>query len=312
MMSDYIMHFVTPPIPYFIESGKHNFAPGERHVSRYSIRVFDMIIVTKGKLFVGENEKEWSIGKDEAIILRPDAYHYGTAPCEEETEIIWIHFQTFGAWEELQSLDECYENQITLFEKHKQQAYLNHCEVSSIFIPKTLKLSRKSMNDLAEFASLDKAPRSIRNWRKQSAFQTFMQSINHDSAISINSTAMHLAEKIELFLRHNYTAKITNSVLKAEFNYHPNYLAKCMLKVYGVTPIDYLQQYRIEQAKKLLILTEWSIARIADELGFSTAAYFSSVFTNKQGISPANYRKQEFQYQNTIKENSTDKLGMMH
>lgn len=293
-MSEFILHFVTPPIPYFIDSGKHTFLPGERHVSRYSINVFDIIIVTKGKLFLGENDNEWVIGKDEALILRPDAYHYSTAPCEEETEITWIHFQTFGAWDEMRSINECYENQITLFEKHKQQAYLNHCEVSSIFIPKKLKLSSKSMNDLTEFYSLDTAPRSLRNWKKQTAFQTFMQDINYESVISINSTAIHLAEKIELFIRQNYTSKITNSLLKAEFNYHPNYLAKCMLKVYGVTPIDYVLQYRIEQAKKLLIQTDWSIARIADELGFSNPAYFSSVFTNKQGISPANFRKKEF------------------
>lgn len=294
-MSDLIMHFVTPPIPYFIDSGKHTYLPGERHVCRYSINVFDIIIVTKGKLFIAENDREWIIRKDEAIILRPDANHYGTAPCEEETEITWIHFQTFGAWDEMKSINECYDNQFALFEKHKQQAYLNHCELSSIFIPKKLKLSSKSMNDLTEFYSLDNDPRSLRNWRKQTAFQNFMQNINYDSASSINSTALQLAEKIELYIRQNYTSKITNSVLKTEFNYHPNYLAKCMLKVYGITPIDYLLQYRIEQAKKLLIQTDWSITRIADELGFSTPAYFSSVFTNKQGISPAYFRKKESQ-----------------
>lgn len=293
-MSDLIMHFVTPPIPYFIDSGKHTFLPGERHVSRHSINVFDIIIVTKGKLYIGENDNEWIINKDEAIILRPDAYHYGTQPCEEETEITWIHFQT-GAWDEMESINDCLENQVALFEKHKHKAYLNHCELNSIFIPKISQLSSKSISHLTEFYSLDNDPRSLRNWRKQTAFQTFMQNINHDIGISINSTALHLAEKIELFIRQNYTSKITNSVLKANFNYHPNYLAKCMLKVYGVTPIDYLLQYRIEQAKKLLLQTDWSIARIADELGFSNPAYFSSGFTNKQGISPANFRKKEFQ-----------------
>lgn len=293
-MSDFMLHFVTPPIPYFIDSGKHTYLPGERHISRNSIGVFIMIIVTKGKLYIGENDNEWVIRKDEAIILRPDAYHYGTAPCKEETEIMWIHFQTYGAWDEAKSINECYENEMTLFERHKQQAYLNHCEMNSIFKPKKLKLSSQSINDLTEFYSLDKEPLSFRNWRKQTSFQNFIQNINHDSEISISSTAIHLAKKIESFIRKNYTSKITNSVLKDEFNYHPNYLAKCMLKVYGVTPINYLQQYRMEQAKKLLIQTDWSITRIANEIGFSTPAYFSSVFTNKQGISPANFRKKEF------------------
>ncbi|RKP46306.1 AraC family transcriptional regulator [Cohnella endophytica] len=290
-MSDLIFHFVTPPIPYFIDSGKHTFIPGEKHVSRHSINVFDLIIVTKGKLFIGESNHEWTLDKDEAIILRPDAYHYGTAPCDEETEITWIHFQTFGAWDERNNIDECLENQIALFDKHKQNAYLNHSEVSSIFMPKKIEVSRTSMNDLTEFYALDHDPRPFRYWRKQTAFQTFMQNLNQDSGIANSSAAAQLAEKIELYIRQNYISKITNSVLKKQFNYHPNYLAKCMLKVYGVTPIDYLLQYRIEQAKKLLIQTDWSIGRISDEVGFNDPAYFSSVFTNKQGTSPTNFRK---------------------
>ncbi|TYP78914.1 AraC family transcriptional regulator [Paenibacillus methanolicus] len=289
-MSWPILHFVTPPIPYFIDSGKHTYFKGERHVSRFSINVFDIIIVTKGTLFIGENDKEWGLSEGEAIILRPDGFHYGTAPCPEETDITWIHFQTFGAWDEMNTMNECLDNQIALFEKHKQAAYLNHCEVSSIFIPKVMKLSDKSMDDLTAFYALDHDPRSLRNWKKQTAFQMFMQHLNQEAERSTDSTALRLAEKVELFIRHNYNQKITNALLQRVFNYHPNYLAKCMLKVYGVTPIDYLQQYRIEQAKKLLLQTDWSVARIAEEVGFNNPPYFSSVFTNKQGLSPSSYR----------------------
>ncbi|WP_256761854.1 helix-turn-helix transcriptional regulator [Cohnella sp. WQ 127256] len=290
-MSIPILHFISPPVPYFIDSGKHHFMPGERHISRNFISVFDLIVVTKGTLFIGENSVEWTVRQGEALILRPDGYHYGTTPCQEETEITWIHFHTFGAWEESQEMSKCLENQLALIEKHKQNAYLNHCEVCSIFIPKHFKLSERSMDDLKQFYELDHDPRSLRNWKKQTAFQVFMQHIDRESASSSDAAAIRLAEKVELFIRQNYAKKLTNSMLQSELNYHPNHLAKCMLKIYGMTPIDYLQQYRIEQAKKLLLQTNWSIARIAEEVGFNTSPYFSTFFMNKEGISPSNFRR---------------------
>jgi len=286
-----ILHFVSPPVPYFIDCGTHSYTPGELHVSRNCIGVFDLIVVTKGTLFIGEDSNEWTVRQGEALILRPDAYHYGTTPCQEETEITWIHFHTFGAWEEGNGMSQCLENQSALIEKHKQNAYLNHCEVCSIFIPKHMRLSEKSMDDLAQFYELDQDPRSLRNWKKQTAFQFFMQHLDRELASLSDATAIRLAEKVELYIRQNFHKKITNSMLQQELNYHPNYMAKCMLKVYGVTPIDYLQQYRIEQAKKLLIQTNWPIERIAEEVGFFHTSYFSSCFTNKEGISPSNFRR---------------------
>ncbi|WP_276352677.1 helix-turn-helix transcriptional regulator [Cohnella caldifontis] len=73
-------------------------------------------------------------------------------------------------------------------------------------------------------------------------------------------------------------------------NYHPNYLAKAMLKVYGMTPMTYLQYYRLEQSKRLLLQTAWSIARIADEVGFHHVSHFSTCFYKKEGLSPSGFR----------------------
>lgn len=286
-----ILHFISPPVPYFIDCGRAFFHVGDQHISRNQIGVFDLMVVTKGTLQIGEGMSEWKIQKGEAFILKPDASHYGSAPCDCETEIIWIHFQTFGAWDELGSMSACLENQSVLIDNHKQTAYLNHTEVCSIFIPKFMKLSEKALDILEQFFQLDKEPRSLRNWKRQGVFQQFMQLVDRDLAATSDGTAFHLAEKIELFIRQNYTQRVTNTRLQQELNYHPNYLAKCMLKVYGLTPMDYLLQYRIEQAKKLLIQTKWSMTRIAEEVGFQHGSYFSFCFSTKEGISPLNFRR---------------------
>lgn len=204
---------------------------------------------------IAENEVHWELKEGEFLILRPDAHHYGFAPCPIETEIIWIHFQTFGSWIECQDMNECLENQSELIESHKQKAYLNHCDVCSIFIPKYTEISEKAMEVLEFFFHLEQEPQSMRNWKRQASFQQFLQFLDRDLAEASDATAIHLAEKIELFIRQNYTRDVSNSLLQKELNYHPNYLAKNMLKIYGVTPMAYLLSYRLEQSKRLLIQT---------------------------------------------------------
>jgi Transcriptional regulator containing an amidase domain and an AraC-type DNA-binding HTH domain len=61
---------------------------------------------------------------------------------------------------------------------------------------------------------------------------------------------------------------------------------------YGVTPIHYLLEFRLESAKRLLLTTEWTIERIADEVGFRYAPYFSACFKRQVGMSPLLFRKQ--------------------
>lgn len=290
-MNSPILHFISPPIPYFVDCGHATYTAGDVHINRICIGVFDLIVVLKGILPIGEDDTTWELREGEILILRPDGYHYGSAPCTGDTKIIWIHFQTFGSWKECLSMDECLDNQAELIESHKQKAYLNHADVCSIFIPKTMKITGKAMEVLDLFFEQEHEPQSMRNWKRQASFQLFLQHLDRDLASPSDATAIQLAEKIELFIRHNYTSGITNSMLQKELNYHPNYLAKSMLKVYGMTPMAYLQNYRLEQSKRLLLQTSWSVARIAEEVGFHHVSHYSSCFSKKEGLSPSAFRR---------------------
>jgi YesN/AraC family two-component response regulator len=58
----------------------------------------------------------------------------------------------------------------------------------------------------------------------------------------------------------------------------------------GATFTDYLCAKRIERAKELLADPALPIKRICDLSGFSDAAYFSSAFKKREGLSPSEYR----------------------
>lgn len=57
----------------------------------------------------------------------------------------------------------------------------------------------------------------------------------------------------------------------------------------GIGVSDYIKRLRLNKAKELLMQQELTIAEIAYEVGFSSPAYFSTVFKSEYQISPSEY-----------------------
>jgi AraC-like DNA-binding protein len=70
-----------------------------------------------------------------------------------------------------------------------------------------------------------------------------------------------------------------------------DYLTYCFRREVGMTPISYLNRYRVNQAKQLLGEGEKSVTEIAMSVGFSDSSYFGRVFRRQVGVSPDAYRR---------------------
>ena len=69
------------------------------------------------------------------------------------------------------------------------------------------------------------------------------------------------------------------------------YLAHIFTEDYGLSPINYLINRRIEESKTLLTNTNHSISQIAAFTGFSSQSYFSQSFKKLIGLPPNEYRQ---------------------
>lgn len=56
------------------------------------------------------------------------------------------------------------------------------------------------------------------------------------------------------------------------------YFSRYFKQVTGLTPTHYMQRYRIEKSKELLIDTDLSITEIAFQIGFNSQSYFDRIF----------------------------------
>lgn len=62
-------------------------------------------------------------------------------------------------------------------------------------------------------------------------------------------------------------------------------------KEVGMPPMQYLNHYRIQQARRLLEHSECSVAEIAEMVGIPRANYFTRLFSDVVGVSPTRYRR---------------------
>lgn len=71
----------------------------------------------------------------------------------------------------------------------------------------------------------------------------------------------------------------------------PSQLTRRFQAAYGVTPVRYAAEVRLEKARALLADDELSLEAVAEQCGFQNAFYFSRVFTKFMKMSPSAYRK---------------------
>lgn len=69
-----------------------------------------------------------------------------------------------------------------------------------------------------------------------------------------------------------------------------NHFLRSFKQLFGFTPHQLLKEKRLQEAGKLLQRTELPVTEICLEVGFQSLGSFSSLFTQRFGVSPSGYR----------------------
>jgi len=113
-------------------------------------------------------------------------------------------------------------------------------------------------------------------------------------SVSENAKERTATDRMISYIQENYMNPITNQDVAEHVRYHEYHANRLMLKHTGTTIHKYLTNCRIDSAKVLLTATELSVGEIAEQTGMGTASRFSEAFKRMIGVSPSEYRKQNF------------------
>lgn len=108
--------------------------------------------------------------------------------------------------------------------------------------------------------------------------------------ISQISKSKWIVEKAKDYMAASYQKVMTVEEIAQHVDRNPNYLCHIFNSIEGVSITEYLNQLRIEKAKKLLKTTSLMSYEIAEKVGFVNYRYFTQIFKKYTGLSPTGYR----------------------
>ena len=127
--------------------------------------------------------------------------------------------------------------------------------------------------------------------------ENYLRYVKSLSDLSVDSV-VYLSKPVSMaveFIKENYSSEILLSDLSDYAQVSANYICSLFKKEVGMNISKYVMEYRIRKAKILLLTTNMKSYEIAVETGFANESYFSRSFKKMTGLSPSEFRRQEYE-----------------
>ena len=93
------------------------------------------------------------------------------------------------------------------------------------------------------------------------------------------------------YIKAHYYGKITVEQIASHVGISRKYLFAVFKNTIGISPKDYIIEYRIKRAKELLADKSLSVGHIAYSVGYEDQLTFSKMIKQQTGMSPTEYRQ---------------------
>ena len=116
---------------------------------------------------------------------------------------------------------------------------------------------------------------------------------SYNSTSFVNEHSQHPDEdiiQVQIWLQDNYCKDITIKVLAEKFELSVRSLNRRFKEATGITPLTYLQQLRINEAKDLLKNSNLSTQEVANQVGYLDSSHFNRLFKRVLTVGPKKYR----------------------
>lgn len=95
------------------------------------------------------------------------------------------------------------------------------------------------------------------------------------------------------YINENYKlSNLTVDKIAYSLDITPNYLSNIFKKETGVKITEYMNNLKMNEAKRLLRISNKKVYEIADDVGFNNVTYFCTLFKRKSGVTVKEYRNQ--------------------
>jgi AraC-like DNA-binding protein len=105
----------------------------------------------------------------------------------------------------------------------------------------------------------------------------------------LGSEMQRIVRRAMAYIHEHYAKPFSRQDMARQLGLSERYLTRCFRKEMGITPVEYLNRYRLKEAKAMLG-TGANVTETALAVGFSSVSYFTRLFEKEVGVSPGAYR----------------------
>ena len=131
------------------------------------------------------------------------------------------------------------------------------------------------------------AERSVNDMKKY-AYCLFDSAV---SALEKENGSSDMIAVVKQYIKEHFREDIDRNEVATVAYITPNYLSKRFRSETGMSLREYINELRINEAKRLLLSTGKTVSEIACEVGFENISYFSTVFHKHCAMSPIEWRE---------------------
>lgn len=120
----------------------------------------------------------------------------------------------------------------------------------------------------------------------QEVVESFVSVVSEQMIYSDNKAV----SKVVAYIGRHYMQPLSLDLLSKVAGLSSTYLSAQFTRVMGYGLREQINRVRVEEAKRLLTATDYSLSDIAVAIGFADQSYFSKVFKKETGLTPSQYR----------------------
>lgn len=225
---------------------------------RTTTDTYEIILMYDGIAYICEGEAEYTLQKNDILILEPGTEHYGFKISNEYVSFSWLHYRTTI------SEYQCISKHFTAANPHALKTLFSQCLHTA---------NTPGYNPIC--ADLYTA--------------LYLEEILCNHKVS-KETQNQLAAQIKEYVRLNIEKDISVKSIADHFGYHENHISKIFKSTYGVILKKYISEQKIEYIRALLSTTLYTVSRIAQTASFKSENHLIKFFKYHTGLTPSEYR----------------------